>query len=68
MFNYYNRNKLYGSIISYQYDILESGHCRMCNNWTIDHVITKLATPYILVSGSNKNKVKKKKKIKTNIK
>ena len=42
VFNYYNRNKLYGSIISYQYDILESGHCRMCNNWTINHVITKL--------------------------
>lgn len=44
VFNYYNRNKIYGKIIGYDIDDL--------HDWYFDHQITKLSKPYYLIAGS----------------
>ena len=45
VFNFYNRNKIYGKIIGYDIDNLY--------DWYFDHQITKLSKPYYLIAGSH---------------
>lgn len=54
VFNYYKRNYIYGSILTYINKSIPKGLNKI-DNWVIDHQITKLDIPFYLIKGSNGN-------------